>query len=163
MRTHGHSIKKPHVDCLLVAFAALLMLGLGPLAAPGAGVRPAAAVVGAAATGAAAAANPASLDDLLEPIRTKHAVPGLAAAVVKGDVILAAGAVGFRKDGSPERIALEDRWQLGSCTKAMQATVIGRLVEEGKLAWDTTIAEVFPELKGEIRADTLPVTVKQRL
>jgi len=32
----------------------------------------------------------------------------------------------------------------------MTATLIAMLVEEGKLSWQTTISEVFPDLKGEI-------------
>jgi CubicO group peptidase (beta-lactamase class C family) len=39
---------------------------------------------------------------------------------------------------------------LGSCTKAMTATLAGRFIEEGKLRWNTTIAEVFPEWKGQM-------------
>ena len=34
---------------------------------------------------------------------------------------------------------------MGSCTKAMTATMIGTLVEEGKLSWKSTIRTVFPE------------------
>jgi len=46
---------------------------------------------------------------------------------------LAVGAVGIRKIGSAEPIRVTDRMHLGSCTKAMTATVIGTLIDEGKL------------------------------
>ena len=54
--------------------------------------------------------------------------------------------------GRPDKVALADRFHIGSDTKAMTATLAGMLVDEGKLAWTTTIGEalgsegVHPEL-----------------
>ena len=48
----------------------------------------------------AGAARPASwVDGVLEPVRVKHGVPALAGAVLTGDGLVAAGAVGVRKAG----------------------------------------------------------------
>ena len=41
--------------------------------------------------------------------------------------------------------ALDDRFHLGSNTKAMTALLAAILVEEGALRWDSSMAEVFPE------------------
>src|SRR5262245_2077398 len=76
-----------------------------------------------------------SLDALLEPIRAKHNVPALAAAFVRPEGTVAAGAVGVRKSGGTEAVTLDDRFHIGSCTKAMTATLIAILVERGKLNW----------------------------
>ena len=56
-----------------------------------------------------------------------------------------------------------DVFHIGSCTKSMTATLTAMLIEEGKLRWDTTIAEVFPELKGKMDQQYEAVTVEQLL
>src|SRR3974377_1728734 len=58
---------------------------------------------------------------------------GLAAAVLRGERIIAQGAAGVRKRGNAERITLGDRFTIGSCGKAMTATLVAMLVGEGKL------------------------------
>lgn len=89
--------------------------------------------------------GPRDISDLLKPIVEKHDVPGLAAIVLHGDRLVMHGVAGVRKKGSPEAITLGDKFHLGSCTKAMTATLCAILVEEGKLRWDTTLLEVFPD------------------
>jgi CubicO group peptidase (beta-lactamase class C family) len=42
-------------------------------------------------------------------------------------------------------VTTNDVFHIGSCTKSMTATLTAMLIEEGKLRWDTTIADVFPE------------------
>jgi CubicO group peptidase (beta-lactamase class C family) len=110
-------------------------------------------VLAAAPTASAqapAGAKPESLDALLEPIRARNGVPALAGALVRGADVAAIGAVGVRAHGSPEKVEVDDRWHLGSCTKAMTATLAARLVERGDLAWSTTIGEVFGDLGGAL-------------
>src|SRR6185503_12429489 len=67
---------------------------------------------------------------------------GMVAAVLQGQRIIAQGAAGVRKRGTAERITLEDRFHLGSCTKSMTATLVAMLVEDGKLNWTTTLGEL---------------------
>jgi len=64
-----------------------------------------------------------------------------------------------RKAGSPEAVTADDLWHLGSCGKAMTATCIATLVDEGKLRWNSTIGEVFPELRDGMNADYRGVTL----
>jgi CubicO group peptidase (beta-lactamase class C family) len=45
----------------------------------------------------------------------------------------------------------------------MTATVAARLVEQGKLRWETTLAEAFPQLKQAIHSDYHTVTLRQLL
>lgn len=107
--------------------------------------------------------TPASLNDVLEPIRAAHDVPALAAAVVRGEDVVAAGVAGMRYAGSDEKAELGDAFHIGSCTKAMTATVCAVLIDQGRLKWETTIGEVFPDLKDKVRAEYLPVTLEQLL
>lgn len=86
------------------------------------------------------------LDDLLEEANSPCGFPALAAAVASRGGIMAAGAIGVRKVGSDSRVTLEDRFHVGSVAKPMAATVLATIVEEGRLTWDSTPQDVFPEL-----------------
>lgn len=86
------------------------------------------------------------INALLEPIRAANKLPALAAGVVLSNRIVALGAVGWRKAGiTSAPVRLEDKWHHGSLTKSMTATLAGILVEEGRIRWDSTLAEVFPD------------------
>ena len=52
-----------------------------------------------------------------------------------------------------------DPFHLGSCTKAMTGTLVGLLVQQGKLQWETPLAEYFPELKDKMHPDYQGVTL----
>ena len=112
---------------------------------------------------AAHAATAHDLGALLEPIRAAKPVPALVAATLRGEAVLAIGAVGRRAAGAPEPVDAGSRFHLGSCTKAMTATMIARLVEQGRLSWTTTIAEGLPELRASIHSAYHRVTLIQLL
>lgn len=105
----------------------------------------------------------AALDALLDPIRVEYGLPALAAAVTRRDGLIAAGAVGVRSAASEEPVARHDCFHIGSCTKAMTATLCAVLVDEGRLRWDSSVAEVFPDLAGGMRAEYHKVTLEQLL
>jgi CubicO group peptidase (beta-lactamase class C family) len=105
---------------------------------------------------APAARAETDLNGLLKPVLEKYGLPALAAAVAKDGKIIATGAVGTRVMGMDIPVAIDDRFHLGSDTKAMTATLAGKLIDEGRLAWDTTIGEVLgpviPNLKPKFAA-----------
>jgi CubicO group peptidase (beta-lactamase class C family) len=100
---------------------------------------------------------------LLAPIIQKHDVPGMAAAVVRNGEIVALGVAGIRTRGKPDKIATADRFHIGSDTKAMTAMLCGILVDEGKLKWDQTLGQTFPELKKSMNPQYQAVTLEQLL
>lgn len=99
----------------------------------------------------------------LEAIRKKYDLPALAVVVVKDGRICERAAVGVRKLGDAAPVTTNDVFHIGSCTKSMTATVAAMLIEQGKLRWNTTIGEVFPEWKGKMNKQFEPVTVEQLL
>ena len=105
--------------------------------------------------------KPRDLSDLLKPIREKHKVPGLVAAIVTGSGVTAIGVDGLRKAGAGDKIAPGDLFHLGSCTKSMTATLIATLVDEKKLEWSTTVGEVFKDVP--MHDDWKAVTLEQLL
>ncbi|MBN1853546.1 MAG: beta-lactamase family protein [Pirellulales bacterium] len=87
------------------------------------------------------------LSEILEKVRDEYGLPAVAAAVLSGGHVIALDAVGVRKIGNDAQVTADDQFHLGSCTKAMTATMIARLVDQGRLAWDSNLVEIFPEMK----------------
>jgi CubicO group peptidase (beta-lactamase class C family) len=102
------------------------------------------------------------LATVLEPIRAEYALPALAGAVLRGGE-LEVGATGVRKKGSREPATADDLWHLGSCTKAMTATLAARLVERGRIGWDARVADVLPALGERIHPEFRGATLEQLL
>lgn len=73
--------------------------------------------------------------------------PGLAGAVIGPDDLFRIEVAGVRRAGTADAIRPDDRWHLGSNTKAMTAALYGRLVEQGRAKWGATVPELFPDLK----------------
>jgi CubicO group peptidase (beta-lactamase class C family) len=103
------------------------------------------------------------LGKLLESIREAHQLPGMIGAIVKGDALANIGAAGVRKSGSSEPMQVLDQVHLGSCTKAMTATLIGMLVDDGLLTWSSTIRDVFPEVASRLHPDFQTATLAHLL
>ena len=89
--------------------------------------------------------------------------PGLIAAIIDEEGVRAIASAGVRKQGSPEKLTINDLVKMGSITKAMTSTMLVTLVEDGTFinGWQTTIAQVFPELRDEIHPDYRAVTLWQ--
>jgi len=99
----------------------------------------------------------------LEAMRAELKVPALAGAAVNEDGVLGWGVCGVRSSRSRVEVRRDDRFHVGSLTKAMTATLIGVLVERGELAWETTIAEGSPRLAAKIPLKYHSVTIEQLL
>jgi CubicO group peptidase (beta-lactamase class C family) len=107
---------------------------------------------------------PVNVDAILQTMLGRAAERfGIAAAVLRGERIIAQGAAGVRKRGSAERITFGDQFHLGSCTKAMTATLVAMLVEEGKVSWTTTLSELFADKVKPMHPAWEKVTLRQLL
>lgn len=87
-----------------------------------------------------------SLEDSLEALRERFRQPAVAVAVTSSKELLAQAAVGLRRVDSQVPVEVDDRFHAGSLTKAMTATMMARLVEEGKIDWNTRAGELFSDL-----------------
>jgi CubicO group peptidase (beta-lactamase class C family) len=83
-------------------------------------------------------------------------IPGLAIAIVKDDRLVMAKGYGVRRLGRPEPVTDSTRFAIGSATKAFTATLIGMLVDSGRVKLDDPIVTYLP---GFAMAD--PVTTRQ--
>jgi len=107
--------------------------------------------------------SPRDLRALLEPIRQKHDLPALAGAIVTSKGLQAVGVTGVRKYGADTPAGIDDQFHLGSNSKAITATLLATLVEEGKLSWNQTLEQIFPELVKDMNPAYRHVTVEQML
>ena len=89
----------------------------------------------------------------------KYDLPGLGAAVVTDQSLLVLATTGVRKKRDNTPVTDEDLWHLGSCGKAMTATMIARLVKAGKMRFDQTLGETFPEHAADMRDEMKSITL----
>jgi CubicO group peptidase (beta-lactamase class C family) len=94
-----------------------------------------------------AAEDREDLGPLLESHVAKTKFPAFAAAVVRGTNIVAAGVAGVRKAGSPEKVTLDDKFHIGSCTKSMTALLAVLLESDGVVRLTNTVGDILPDWK----------------
>ncbi|MBI3411017.1 MAG: beta-lactamase family protein [Planctomycetes bacterium] len=93
--------------------------------------------------------KPADLRELLEELRKEYNLPAMVGAVVKGDQIIAEGAAGIRELGKKKNnpVTLDDRFMINLCTRRVTSVMICRVIDSGKLSFDTKIGEALPNFK----------------
>ncbi|AYG94160.1 class A beta-lactamase-related serine hydrolase [Brevundimonas naejangsanensis] len=109
----------------------------------------------ALAAGAAAVALPSiasagsaeALDAALSAAFDAVGPVALAGGLVTPQGLAWSGARGVRRADHEALATADDRWHLGSNTKAMTAALWGRLVEQGRARWAMPLADVFPGLR----------------
>ena len=69
----------------------------------------------------------------------------------------------MRARGHPESVTVNDRWHIGSDTKAFTATMIARLVEQGTMKFEDTLAASFPAFAEKMDPAFRDITVTQLL
>lgn len=84
----------------------------------------------------------------IEALRQQVGTPALAVAVMSSHATLQDGVAGVRRVNGTAPVTPADLWHLGSNTKAMTAALAGILVQRGQVSWDTTLADVLPNLPG---------------
>jgi len=90
------------------------------------------------------------------------APPAMIAAGVDRDGLRWTAARGLRRFDGADAVTAEDRWHLGSNTKAMTAALWGRLVDQGRARFGMTLSEAFPGVALDPAfADTTLVQVMQ--
>lgn len=122
-----------------------------------------AGAAGATAEPPEAGAKGASLDATLRPYLARFHLPAAAAAVVQDGKIVASGAVGTRRAGADISVTIDDRFHIGSDTKAMTSLLAAIFIEQGNLRWDSTVGEAFPELTATTDPGMKDVLLEQLL
>jgi|CXWL01.1.fsa_nt_gi CubicO group peptidase (beta-lactamase class C family) len=111
----------------------------------------------------AGGAQTAFAADARAELLTRHmantTTPGMAALVIRNFRAEREIVAGVRVINEAAPIERGDRWHLGSDGKAMTATMVARLVEQGVLAWDRPLAEMLPQLAATMHETYRDVTL----
>lgn len=90
-------------------------------------------------------------------------VPAMGAVLIRRGQITARAVTGLRAKGGTDPVQPGDVWHLGSNGKAMTATMVARLVEQGLLSWDAPLSHLLPELAADMQAAYRDVTLRDLL
>jgi D-alanyl-D-alanine carboxypeptidase len=103
------------------------------------------------------------LEQTLAAAREKDHLPAVAALVQIDGKLAGEAALGLRALGHSETVTTNDRWHIGSDTKAFTATLIARLIEQRVMRFDDTLADSFPAFAAAMNPAYRNVTVTQLL
>ena len=112
----------------------------------------------------ASAATPLDgLTDWIEAERERWAIPGLAVAIVQGEEVLLAEGFGYLDLEQRRPVDANTQFGIASLSKAMTATAMGILVEEGRLDWDDRVIDHLPTFRLSDPWVTEQVTIRDLL
>jgi CubicO group peptidase (beta-lactamase class C family) len=87
-------------------------------------------------------------------------VPGVSVGVYQDGKVVMAEGFGVREIGKPEKPDADTRYMIASNTKAMATLMLAKLVDAGKLEWDTSAVSVLPTFRLGDAAITKQVLIK---
>lgn len=85
----------------------------------------------------------------LQGVLDTAGVPALGYAVIGPKGVTAMEVGGRRRVYSPEPVAVDDTWHIGSNTEAMTAALYAKLVEQGLATWGANVSTLFPDFKAD--------------
>lgn len=98
-----------------------------------------------------------------DSIRRAYRIPELAYAVVSSDTVLEMQVTGVQRINSNFVAKPDDRFHIGSNTKAITSFIAALLVRQGAITWDTKFVDLFPELKSSSRKAYRTITLQDLL
>jgi CubicO group peptidase (beta-lactamase class C family) len=113
--------------------------------------------------GIAIPARPTALQRAAITLRETYHLPAVELCVIDADGIVEAASGGVRKAEGTAAVEESDLFHLGSMTKAMTATMVSTLIQEGKLSWDMTMTQAFPAIASVMDSRYSGVTLEQLL
>lgn len=99
----------------------------------------------------------------IDSIRKAFNIPGLTFGVANRKSIIIAGGLGIREINTVDSVTINDYFNFGSLGKGLTSFMIGKLVDEGKITWDTRFFDLFPELKATSRKEYYDLSLKDLL
>lgn len=104
-----------------------------------------------------------NLQQQVEQLADEHKLPCLGVVIFDKTAVLDQAITGVRKLGEPTPVTTQDYFHIGSNGKAMTATMIGEVVENGRLSWQATPYDIFTEWADEIHPAYRQATLVQLL
>lgn len=83
-------------------------------------------------------------DAAFDAVFAGNPAPAMGAMIVGKAGVQWSAVRGVRHEGVTDAVTIDERWSLGSNTKAMTAALFARLVEQGRARWAMPLAGAFP-------------------
>ncbi|HEU0045816.1 serine hydrolase domain-containing protein [Sphingomonas sp.] len=93
------------------------------------------------------AARTAALRQFMEQSMQELGIPGAAFALTTREKTIYSTGLGVRLLGDPTRVDSDSEFAIASNTKGMATLLLAKLVDEGKLAWEQPVTQVYPSFK----------------
>ncbi len=90
------------------------------------------------------APTPGAVDAAVRATITRYHLPGIAVGVIEDGKVAFARGYGETLVGSGDPVTSKTLFKIASNSKAMTASVLARLVQQGKLGWDDPVVEHLP-------------------
>ncbi|MGI9546314.1 MAG: serine hydrolase domain-containing protein [Flavobacteriaceae bacterium] len=87
------------------------------------------------------------LSSFIETAIEKTKVPGVGLGIIQNDSVVFAGGFGVSTLGKTDKVDAETLFLVASNTKAMTTLLLAKLVEEGKINWNTPVTDVMSDFK----------------
>ena len=102
----------------------------------------------------------AELTRFLDSGRKQLGIPGVSFGLIQGGKVVFAGGVGAREAARTKRVDADTLYLIASNTKALTTLMLAKLVDQGKLTWDTPVTSLLPSFRLGDAATTSQVLVK---
>ena len=89
----------------------------------------------------------AVLSAFIETGRQKLGVPGVALGLIQDGKVVFADGFGVRELGGSTKPDADTMFMIASNTKALTTLMLAKLVDEGKITWDTPVTTLLPSFK----------------
>ena len=86
------------------------------------------------------------IDNLAQQIQTKERFTAVGISIGHRNNPVKVAVSGLRQHQSSIPVQSTDKWHVGSITKSITATVIGKLIEDGVLEFDSMLSDLLPNL-----------------
>jgi CubicO group peptidase (beta-lactamase class C family) len=103
------------------------------------------------------------LTQMVDSIRQAHGVPAMGGVIVHREGLIGLGVGGTRRITGGPSVTVNDKWHLGSNTKALTGILAGMAVDAGVVTWNRTVAQAFPDFTGTTLAAYNAVTLTELL
>ncbi len=103
------------------------------------------------------------LDGKIDSMRIAFNFPAVAYGVIRNDSIIVLNVLGYRDIETKEKAHLTDYFHIGSNTKSFTAFLSGKLVDDGKISWETKFFDLYPELKEKANPAYYDMTLQELL
>lgn len=105
----------------------------------------------------------AELKSFIERSRRELGVPGISVGVIQGGKVAFAEGFGVREVGKPSKVDAGTLYLIASNTKQLTTLMLGKLVDQHRLGWDTRVTDLLPQFKLGDATTTNKVLVKHLL